>query len=160
MADAPDLPELLDVDVQQIARTGPLVALHHARGLERRQAVQPRAAQARDHGRPRDPVVRREADRAPALGARLHDLSALMARELPGQMMGTGGAIRQGRWILLRAPDPRPDRPDGDPMACGDLRRRCAGRHGRDHRRSPRGRQASMLVDVHGSLWLGAGCVS
>ena len=55
MANARDAAEPLEIEVQQVADLGPLVALHRRGGLEQRHAIQAGAGQHARHGRPRQP---------------------------------------------------------------------------------------------------------
>ncbi|MFN9214275.1 MAG: hypothetical protein ACK6DK_06830, partial [Gemmatimonadota bacterium] len=78
---AADLPELLDVEVDELAGLGSRVASHGRRGRQGGQAGEADAPRVRDDGRQRQLEVLRNAGAAPASAAGLLNLAAAM----PGQ---------------------------------------------------------------------------
>ena len=148
MPHAPDLPQLLHVHVQALARASLLVAHDRARGLEAREAIEAVAAQEAHDRRHRERKVLRDPERAPALVPGPQDLPPLAARQPPGQVMGAGGAIRAA---FLRAypPHPFPDRAGRHAAPAGDERRGRAREHPRDGLGSSMLGEPCILVDVH-----------
>ena len=95
MADLVKTPELLDVDVQQLARVLTLVALH---GLVGAQVAQPRQAGSTQYpadGGPRHAHVRRDARLQEELAAQLDDGQRNLRRDASRRLLWTRGFVQQ-----------------------------------------------------------------
>ena len=68
-----DARQLLAVDVEQLARSGPFVAARQRRRIERRQAAQSRPCQHPRYGGPRNPQLGRDTGHRPAALAQRND---------------------------------------------------------------------------------------
>jgi hypothetical protein len=151
MSHPPDLPELLDIEVHQLARALAFVAHDRAWRLQRREAVQAEPANLRHHRGDRQSVLLRDSPTAPALPA------PLLCLPTPIPWQPVRRVMRRRRAVLqrIRRGLARPATPLVD----------CLARHAglaRDHRDgharadpldqclSPKRGETGQLVDVHG----------
>lgn len=153
VAHAPDLPQLLHVEMHQGAGAAALVALDGARRLEARQTIEPVASEKRHHGAHREGVVLGDAQRAPALPPAAQDLPPLMPGELPRQAPRARRAIRERlRPTVPRgfgAAGPLPQRLARDARPPRHVRRTLPVVDPLHREGSPARRASCILVDVH-----------
>ena len=131
MADAANLPELLDVEMHEVARALVLVAHDRSRRLERVEMREPQPALFSDDVRERNAVVLRNADRAPPLATPTRNLPTLMPRHPSRTAMRSRRPIRDAPLPLGgKAPTPFVDRRAGDPKLTSQGRDVRAGKIG------------------------------
>ena len=95
-----DAAEFLDVQVQQIARRGVLVAHHRRRRLEPRQPIHPLTGKPAAHGRYRHALLRGDRADGQAVPAQGQRRVALASIQRGAQPMRTTAAIDQPRIAL------------------------------------------------------------
>jgi hypothetical protein len=150
MADTVDPAELLDVEVDHLARTFPLVAAHWLCRLQSREPVEPEPAQdAADSGR-RHADLRRDLLAGAALTSQHSDLIDNGLRRRPIQAMRPGTAITQSRLAFAAIPvNPFANSPRADACGFTDGLRRLPARDLPCNSLSTPRRQTGILVYVH-----------
>ena len=97
MADAADLAELFDVKVEQIARSGPLIAMRGPRGLQPLRCAKPQPAMLPYHGGHREPEIARGPERAPPPAPAFARIWRRWTRRAGRRAPGPRGAVLEPR---------------------------------------------------------------
>ena len=123
MTDPTEAPEFLRIEVQQSAGAPVFIPDDRPRWLEATQPIQPQAAlDGHDCGN-REPVILRDAHRAPATAPASFNLPAMMPRALIRAAAGPRGAVAQPALSLsLESASPFPYRGPGDAELSSQLR--------------------------------------
>src|SRR4051794_31482354 len=142
--------ELLDVDVDELARLRALVAANRLGRLERRETVEAKPLEDTADGGGRDPGLNRDLLAGPASAAQGFDLRDDGGRRRPMQPVRPRGAIPEPLKALGReARQPFTHGPRADACgSCGGLRRLPA-QHLLHNALSTKRRQPGILMDVH-----------
>jgi hypothetical protein len=142
--------ELLDVDVDQLARALALVAPHRLGRLQRRDTVEPEPAQHTADGGGRHADIARNLMPGEALAPQGLDPFHRSARRRTMQAVRARRAILHPRHAVAGiSGEPLPDRPRADACgSCGGLRRLPA-LHLPNQSLSTHRRQTGILVKVH-----------
>src|SRR5690606_30822728 len=150
VTDLVETAELLDVDVDQLARMLALIAADRFGRLERRNAIEAKAPENPADGRRRHPELGGDLLAGPALPAQRLDPFDHRHCGGPMQAMRPRGAILQSlNAFSLKPGNPFACRPRADPCgSCGGLRRLPAQHRPGKTLSTPR-RQTGILVDVH-----------
>ena len=158
VADAVDAAELLDVDVDQLARALALVAENGGLGIERPEAAEAEAAQLQADGGPRQAQRARDGRAGAALAAQRFDPSGGFRRQAGRAVMGPGRTVPQPVGTLGgEAVAPFPHRGRANPGRRGDPVDAPAGSQPIDHQHSTARRASGILMGVHPGL-RAAGC--
>ena len=160
MADSADAAELLDVDMEQLARPRPLVPLHGRGRLQGRETPQAPALHPAPHRAGRHADGGGNARNAPALPPQRRNSGQLRRRGDPGQPVGPARAIAQPAALRRAVPrQPFLHRSHRHPGPLGHPRRALPAQHALHHFGSPVRRQSGILMDVHPALrcWV-VGC--
>jgi hypothetical protein len=160
MADALDAPELLDVEMDQLARVLALVADHRGLGFERREAAEPAPAQDRADGRDRHPELAGDGRPGQPLAPQLLDRRHRPGREPGRAAMRPRGAVAQaGRALGGMAVAPLAHRLGINPQGGRHRRHRPAAPQALDHQHSTMAGGSGILMHVRPRLRV-RGCVS
>jgi hypothetical protein len=153
MAHPADLAELLDVEVEEIAGRGPLVAIRRTRGVEARQLMQAQAPLLAHHRGDGQTQLAGHARGTVALPPPLLDAPPLGSRQARRRAVRPARAIHEpGVALGLRAPKPLPDCLPGHAELPPQLRVIGVRELGAMHElHSPGIAQACILVGVHRS---------
>lgn len=123
MPDDPDFPELFHVEMQEVARGRPLVAIRRPGRIQPLQAVEAESPLLPHHGGQRELEVPRDAGRAVTLPAPSFDPPPHMAGQPRRGMVRSTGAIDQSRLAFGGvAVPPFPDGLPGHAELHGELR--------------------------------------
>ena len=114
MADAADAPQRLDIDMQQVAGLGPLVALHHRRRVEPTHSIQARAQQHAGDRRSRHTHAHTDLPRRRPLLAVGEDRRGARQVQRPWLSMRTRRPILEPRIPLAGATEPLRHRAHAD----------------------------------------------
>ena len=151
--DALEAAELLDVDVDQLARAIPLVAADRLGGLERLNAVEAEPPENAADGGWRDPDLGGDLFAGPALAPQGFNPLDSGHRRRPVQPMWPRAAILQtGQASGVVAIDPFTHRARANACGLTDGLRRLPTPNHFDQPLSTKRRQAGILVDVHSAL--------
>jgi hypothetical protein len=152
MADPPDAPELLDVEVDELAGLRVLVAHHRGGRLERPQPGEPLLPQIAGDGRGTHGQGVGDLGARPPLPSQPIDQLPQLSRDLAGAALRATGAVGQpGR--LAGSGDPLAPRPFADPEGGSDPPAGLVLLHdAADNLGSTLGRGPGILVNVHPSL--------
>ena len=162
MPDPVDLTQLLDVEVDQLARPLPLVAHDLGLGVQGSEAAQAVAAQDQAYrgARPAEPA--RDGGARQPLPPQRQDLGlGRLAQPRRAGKRPRAAVAQAGLALSHVAGLPLAHRPGGDPEGGRDLGHGPAVSQAPDHQESTLGRGLGMLVDVHPAAprhgcWLGS----
>src|SRR5205814_3646566 len=151
VADAVDPAELLDIDVDQLARVLALIAAHRIGRLQRAQPAQPEAAQDARDARLRDAGLARDLRPGPALASQCLDaFDGLCWRRSAYAVRSRGAVLQTGDAFAPEPLNPLAYRAWADAYGCTEgLRRLSTLDNPAHHDLSTGRRQPGILVYVH-----------
>ncbi len=146
-----EAPELLDVQVDQLARMLAFIPARRLPRLQRLQPVEPCAAQDASHRRRRYPAQMSDMPTRQSLVAQLDYPSHAIPRRSPRATTGPARSVRQPINAFLTIPaHPLAHRPGGDPKVRRHRPKAPTGfHHFLDHRLSTQRRRTCILMNVH-----------
>jgi hypothetical protein len=154
VTDGLEAAELVDVEVDQLARLLPLVAAHRLGRLEGAEPAEAQALQDAAHGGRRDAELESDRLAGPALPPQVPDPRSDPLWSRPVQAMRSRRAVdKPGRSLRAPARHPLPHRLGADPEGRGHGLRGLPLLHYTTHQfGSTTRRQAGILMDVHSVL--------